>query len=167
VVDGHFQSSIPSIHAIGDVIDRVQLTPVALAEGMALAQHLFGGASRPLDYENIPTCVFSQPSLACVGLTESAARDRFGEIDVYQHSFTQLKHTLSGRPERTLVKLVVDRRSDRVLGAHLVGPEAGEVIQGIAIALKAGATKAVFDATLGIHPSVAEEFVTLREPSRS
>jgi glutathione reductase (NADPH) len=164
VVDGHFQSSIPSIHAIGDVIDRVQLTPVALAEGMALAQHLFGGASCPLDYQNIPTCVFSQPNLACVGLTESAARARFDEIDIYQHSFTQLKHTLSGRPERTLVKLVVERRSEQVLGAHLVGPEAGEVIQGIAIALKAGATKAVFDATLGIHPSVAEEFVTLRQP---
>ncbi len=164
VVDDHFQSSIPSIHAIGDVIDRVQLTPVALAEGTALARHLFGGGSHPFDYANIPTCVFSQPNLACVGLTESAARARFGEIDIYKHSFTQLKHTLSGRPERTLVKLVVDRASDRVLGTHLVGPEAGEVIQGIAIAIKAGATKAVFDATLGIHPTVAEEFVTLREP---
>ena len=165
VVDKEFRTSVPSIRAVGDVIDRVQLTPVALGEGMWLARHLFGAApAEPFDYDNIPSAVFSQPALGTVGLTEAAARSRHGAVDVYVSEFTPLKHTLSGSEERTLMKLVVDRASDRVVGAHMAGPDAGEIIQGLAIAMKAGATKAQFDATIGIHPTAAEEFVTMREP---
>jgi len=163
-VDGNFRTSVPSIHAIGDVIDRVQLTPVALGEGMWLARHLFGEAPPPFDYADIPSAVFSQPALASVGLTESEAHERHGELDVYISEFRALKHTLSGSDERTFMKLVVNRASDRVVGAHMAGPEAGEIIQGLAIAIKMGATKAQFDATIGIHPTAAEEFVTMREP---
>ena len=165
VVDEEFRTSVPSIHAVGDVIDRVQLTPVALGEGMWLARHLFGAApAEPFDYNYIPSAVFSQPALGTVGLTEAAARSRYGAVDVYVSEFTPLKHTLSGNEERTLMKLIVDKASDRVVGAHMAGPEAGEIIQGLAIALKMGATKAQFDATIGIHPTAAEEFVTMREP---
>ena len=164
IVDENYRTNVPSIHAIGDVIDRVALTPVAIAEGMALAWHLFADDRRPVDYEFIPSAVFSQPNLGTVGYTESEARDKFGEIVIYRTSFTPLKHTLSGRDEKTLMKLVVDRGSDRVVGVHMVGPEAGETIQGIAVALKAGATKQTFDRTFGIHPTAAEEFVTMREP---
>ncbi len=164
VVDEHFRSSEPSIYAIGDVIDRVQLTPVALAEGMAVARTLFGGVPTTVDYDIVPTAVFSRPNLATVGLTEARARERFDEIDVYVSTFTPLKHTLTGRDEKSLMKLVVDRASDRVVGCHMVGPDAGEIMQGLAIALKCGATKAQFDATIGIHPTAAEEFVTMREP---
>jgi len=132
---------------------------------MWLARHLFGAApAEPFDYDNIPSAVFSQPALGTVGLTEAAARSRHGAVDVYVSEFTPLKHTLSGSEERTLMKLVVDRASDRVVGAHMAGPDAGEIIQGLAIAMKAGATKAQFDATIGIHPTAAEEFVTMREP---
>ncbi len=163
-VDAQFQTSVPSIFAVGDVIDRVQLTPVALAEGMALVKRLYGGETRAVDYELIPTAVFSQPSIGTVGLTEEQARERFAAVDIYRSTFRAMKHTLSGSQERTLMKLIVDRASDRVVGVHMVGDEAGEIIQGIAIALKAGATKALFDATIGIHPTAAEEFVTMREP---
>jgi glutathione reductase (NADPH) len=163
-VDGEFRTNVPSIHAIGDVIDRVQLTPVALGEGMWLARHLFGETTAPFDYADIPSAVFSQPALASVGLTEAEAHERHGELDVFVSEFRALKHTLSGSDERTFMKLIVDKASDRVVGAHMAGPEAGEIIQGLAIAIKMGATKAQFDATIGIHPTAAEEFVTMREP---
>ena len=165
VVDEEFRSSVRSICAVGDVIDRVQLTPVALGEGMWLARRLFGDApAEPFDYNHIPSAVFSQPALATVGLTEAEARSRYGKVDVYISEFRALKHTLSGSEERTLMKLIVDKASDRVVGAHMAGPEAGEIVQGLAIAMKMGATKAQFDATVGIHPTAAEEFVTMREP---
>ena len=164
VVDDYFKSSVDSIYAIGDVIARVQLTPVALAEGMAVVKTLFEGEPTGADYHGIPTAVFSQPPIGTVGLTEAQARDKYGEVDVYISTFTALKHTLTGSEEKTLMKLIVDRASDRVVGCHMVGPDAGEITQGLGIALKAGATKAVFDATIGIHPTAAEEFVTMREP---
>ncbi len=163
-VDNNFQTSQPSIYALGDVIGGMELTPVALAEGMALARHLFAQQPINMDYKNIATAVFCQPNIATVGLTESQAKERFSAVDVYRSSFRALKNTVSGNPERTLMKLVVDKASDKVVGAHMVGPDAGEIIQGIAIALKAGATKAMFDSTIGIHPTAAEEFVTMREP---
>lgn len=162
-VNDFYCSSVPSIHAIGDVIDRVQLTPVAIAEGMALARALFKNDPARLDYANIPTAVFSHPHIGSVGLTEAEARATHGAVDVYRSRFRPLKATLSGSKERVFMKLVVARNSDRVLGAHMVGAEAGEIIQGLAVALNCGATKAQFDATLGIHPTTAEEFVTLRE----
>lgn len=163
-VDAGLRTSVPSIYALGDVIDRVQLTPVALAEAMAFARNQFAGSPLVLDYDNIPTAVFSQPSVGTVGLSEEQARERTGQVDIYRSEFTPLRHTLTGLGERTLMKLVVDRASDRVLGAHMVGAEAGEIVQGLAIALKAGVTKATFDATIGIHPTSAEEFVTMRSP---
>jgi glutathione reductase (NADPH) len=163
VVGDGFQSSVPSIYALGDVIDRVQLTPVALAEAMALVDQLFGSGVRQMAYELVPTAVFTHPTIGSVGLTESEARARFANVRIYRTEFKALKHTLSGSSERTLMKLVVDDASDRVVGLHMVGPEAGEIVQGFAVALKAGATKAIFDATVGIHPTAAEEFVTMRE----
>jgi glutathione reductase (NADPH) len=163
VVDRFSASTAPSVYAVGDVTDRVALTPVAIREGQAVALTLFGGAPTPIDHRDVPTAVFSQPPVGTVGLTESDARERFAELEIYQAVFRPLKATLSGRDERTLVKLVVDAASQRVLGAHMVGPDAPEVIQGIGIAVKAGLTKADFDATVGIHPTAAEEFVTLRE----
>ena len=163
VVDEGFKTSVPSIYAIGDVIDRVQLTPVALEEGMVVANELFNEKAGALDYTNIPTAVFSQPSIGTVGLTEAQARDKYGRVDIYMSDFKALKHTLTGRDERTLMKMIVHPETDAVLGVHMVGPEAGEIVQGIGIALKAGATKATFDATIGIHPTSAEEFVTMRE----
>jgi len=164
VVDEHYRSSVESIFAVGDVTDRVQLTPVALAEAMALVDRLFGAGTRRMAYEFIPTAVFTHPGLGTVGCTEAAARERFGTVRVYASEFRTLKHTLSGNAERTLMKLVVDDATDRVVGLHMVGADAGEIVQGFAVALKAGATKAVFDATIGIHPTAAEEFVTMREP---
>ena len=163
VVDEHYRSSVPSIHAIGDVTARVQLTPVALAEAMVVVDRLFGAGTRRMDYELIPTAVFTHPNIGTVGLTEAQARERFAKVAVYHTDFRPLKHTLSGSTERTLMKLVVDCASDRVVGLHMVGPEAGEIVQGFAVAMKAGATKAVFDSTIGIHPTAAEEFVTMRE----
>ena len=163
VVDEGFKTSVPSIYAIGDVIDRVQLTPVALEEGMVVANALFNEKAGAVDYTNIPTAVFSQPSIGTVGLTEAQARDKYGKLDIYMSDFKALKHTLTGRDERTLMKMIVHPETDAVLGVHMVGPEAGEIVQGIGIALKAGATKATFDATIGIHPTSAEEFVTMRE----
>lgn len=164
VVDDHFQTSVPSIYAIGDIIDRFQLTPVALAEGTALAKTLYNDAPTTVDYENIATAVFSQPPIGTVGMSEAEARDAFDEVLIFKSSFRALKNTISGREEQTLMKMIVDKKTDRVVGVHMIGPDAGEIIQGIAIALKAGATKAVFDSTIGIHPTAAEEFVTMREP---
>jgi glutathione reductase (NADPH) len=164
VVDEGFETSVPGVFAIGDVIDRIQLTPVALAEAMVLVDRLFGSGARRIDYELVPTAVFTHPNVACVGLTEAQARERHGAVKVFRTDFKPLKHTLSGSPERVLMKLLVEAATDRVVGLHMVGDDAGEVVQGFAVALKAGATKAQFDATIGIHPTAAEEFVTLREP---
>lgn len=164
VVDANYQTSAPSIHAVGDVTARVQLTPVALAEAMVVVDRLFGKGQRQLSYDNIPTAVFTHPAIGTVGLTEAQARERFAQVRIYRSDFRALKHTLSGNAERTLMKLVVDAASDRVVGLHMVGDEAGEIVQGFAVALQAGATKATFDATVGIHPTAAEEFVTMREP---
>ncbi|MFT4632242.1 MAG: glutathione reductase (NADPH) [Candidatus Azotimanducaceae bacterium] len=163
IVDDHFRTSEPSIFALGDVTDRVQLTPVAIAEAMVFASTYFLDKPLAMDYSNIATAVFCQPNIGTVGLTEHEARDTHAQVDIYRSNFRALKHTLSGSDEKTLMKLIVDRETDKVLGVHMVGPEAGEIIQGIAIALKAGATKAVFDATIGIHPTMAEEFVTMRQ----
>lgn len=164
-VDEQYQTREPSILALGDVIGRVQLTPVALAEGMAVARRLFRPEDyRPVDYANIPTAVFSLPNIGTVGLSEEQARAACHSVKVFESRFRPMKMTLSDSQERTLMKLVVDADSDRVLGCHMVGPEAGEIIQGLAVAIKAGATKQVFDETLGIHPTSAEEFVTLRTP---
>jgi glutathione reductase (NADPH) len=165
VVDNHSKSSVDSIHAIGDVTNRLNLTPVATAEGMALAKTLFGGAPTPVDHESVPTAVFSHPNLGTVGLSEEKARARYGKVNIYKTAFRSLKHTMGASEEKIFMKLVVDTASQRVVGAHMLGPDAGEVIQGIAIAVKLGATKAQFDATIGIHPTAAEEFVTMREKS--
>ena len=162
-----FQTAEPSIYAIGDVIGRVQLTPVALAEGMTLARHLFDPDSyRPLNYDLIASAVFSLPNLASIGLSEEEARERGHRLKIFQSSFRPTKLSLTDVQERTLMKLVVDADSDQVLGCHMVGPDAGEQVQCLAIALKAGATKACFDDTLGIHPTAAEEWVTMRKPVR-
>lgn len=165
IVDQWYQTNVPSVHALGDVIGGPALTPLAIAQGMALASTLFRGEPRNVSLENLPTAVFSQPALATVGLTEEQARERYARVDIYRTRFRPLKHTLSGNAERTLMKLVVDAETDRVLGAHMLGSDAPEVIQGLAVALQAGATKRIFDATLGIHPTAAEEFVTMREPA--
>ncbi|MEK7246079.1 MAG: glutathione-disulfide reductase [Pseudomonadota bacterium] len=161
-VDAYSRSSVAHLFAVGDVTDRMNLTPVALAEGMAVARTLFGGEATAIDYANIPTAVFSSPPVGTVGLTEAEA-EKLGPVDVYVSTFTPLKHTLTGHAERTLMKLVVARGSGRVLGLHMVGSDAPEIVQGFAVALKCGATKRDFDATVGIHPTAAEEFVTLRE----
>ncbi|MCQ3002072.1 glutathione-disulfide reductase [Pseudomonas syringae] len=164
-VDENYQSSEPSILAIGDVIGRVQLTPVALAEGMAVARRLFKPEDyRAVEYTHIPTAVFSLPNIGTVGLTEEDARKAGHEVRIFESTFRPMKLTLTENQERTLMKLVVDAKTDKVLGCHMVGPEAGEIIQGLAIALKAGATKRQFDDTIGVHPTLAEEFVTMRSP---
>lgn len=163
-VDAHYRSSVPSIYAVGDVSTRVQLTPVALAEAMVVVDELFGKGKRRLDYEFIPTAVFTHPNIGTCGYTELDARAKFGDVTVFSSEFKSLRHTLSGRSERTFMKLVVDKATDRVVGLHMVGADAGEVVQGFAVAMRAGATKAIFDSTVGIHPTAAEEFVTMREP---
>lgn len=165
VVDGEYRSSVPSIFAIGDVTHRYNLTPVATAEGTALARNIYGNQAIQVDYTNIPTCIFSQPNLGTVGLTEEQSREKLGNLEIYKSSFTPLKHTLTHNREKTFMKIIVDKQTDKVLGVHMIGPDAGEIIQGVAIALKAGATKAQFDATIGIHPTTAEELVTMREPA--
>ena len=167
VVDAYSKSSVASVHAIGDVTNRMNLTPVATAEGMGLAQTLFSNQPTPVDHANVATAVFSDPNVATVGLSEEAARASHGAVDVYKTAFRALKHTLGGHEERTFMKLVVNAASQRVLGAHMIGPDAGEVIQGVAIAVKLGATKSQFDATVGIHPTAAEEFVTMRQKATS
>ena len=156
-------TTVESIHAIGDVTNRINLTPVATAEAMWLARTLFRNEPTPIDHENVPTAVFAHPNVATVGLSEDKARERYGALDIYKASFRPLKLAMTGKKERTFMKLVVDQASQRVVGAHMIGPDAGEVIQGIAIAVKLRATKAQFDATIGIHPTVAEEFVTMRD----
>ncbi|MBO1536786.1 glutathione-disulfide reductase [Pseudomonas sp. OA65] len=165
-VNEKYETTDPSILAIGDVIGRVQLTPVALAEGMAVARRLFKPEQyRLVDYRMIPTAVFSLPNIGTVGLTEEQAREKGHEVQIFESRFRPMKLTLTDCQERTLMKLVVDANTDKVLGCHMVGPDAGEIVQGLAIALKAGATKRDFDETIGVHPTAAEEFVTMRTPA--
>ncbi|WP_022962614.1 glutathione-disulfide reductase [Halopseudomonas pelagia] len=167
-VNGDYETQDPSIYAIGDVTDTLQLTPVALAEGMALARRLFRPDDYvPVDYRDIATAVFCIPNIATLGLTEEQAREAGYGLKVYESRFRPMRNTLAGRGEESLMKMIVDKVSDRVLGVHMIGPDAGEIIQGLAVALKAGAIKAMFDATLGIHPTAAEEFVTMRTPTRT
>jgi glutathione reductase (NADPH) len=162
IINERYESSVPSILALGDCTDRVNLTPVATAEGMVVAERLFADGKRQLSYDCIPTAVFSDPPVATVGLTETEARESFQDIRVFKSSFRNLKFTLSEGGEKTFMKLVVDAKSDKVVGCHMAGKDAPEIVQGVAIAIKAGATKAVFDSTIGIHPTSAEEFVTMR-----
>lgn len=164
IINEDYQTNIPSIYALGDVTNRVNLTPVATAEGMALVNKLYANKPGKVDYENIPTAVFSQPNIATVGLSEKQAREQYADIDIYKTTFKPMKNTLSGIDERTLMKMIVVRSTDKVVGMHMVGPDAGEIIQGMAVAIRAGATKSVFDSTIGIHPTAAEEFVTMRKP---
>lgn len=164
VVDDQYRSSVPSVLAVGDVSTRLPLTPVALAEAMVVVDRLFAQGRRSMDYEYVPTAVFTHPNVGTCGYTEAAARARFGKVRIFCSEFKTLRHTLSGRSERTFMKLVVDVKTDRVVGLHMVGAEAGEIVQGFAVAMRAGATKADFDGTIGIHPTSAEEFVTMREP---
>jgi glutathione reductase (NADPH) len=161
-VNDDFQTAEPSIYAVGDVIDRVALTPVALAEGQIVARALFSGAKQEMNYQNIATAVFCHPNVATVGLTEHEAQDQGIDTDIYTAEVKQLKHTLSGRNEMSMIKLIVDRSNDKVIGLHLVAPDAGELVQGFAVAMNSGATKADFDSTIGIHPTLAEELVTMR-----
>jgi len=163
-VDHHFRTTEPSVFALGDVTGGMELTPVALAEGMAFARREFNKLQPEVEYDFIPTAVFCQPNIGTVGFAEDEARAKFGHIRLFKSTFKPMKHTMSGRDEKTFMKLIVDKATDRVVGVHMMGPDAGEIIQGIAIALKAGATKAMFDSTIGIHPTAAEEFVTMREP---
>jgi glutathione reductase (NADPH) len=164
-VDEYSRTSVPNIYAIGDVTNRVNLTPVAIREGHAFADTVFGGRPTVVDHTNVPTAVFSEPELGVVGLTETAARERLVQVDIYKSNFRPLKATLSGRKSRTLMKIVVDGATDRVAGVHIVGEGAGEMIQLIGIAVKMGATKADLDATMAVHPTTAEELVTMRTPT--
>ena len=164
-VNDKFQTNIDNIYALGDVTGGIELTPVALAEAMTLVNHWFGDGSKVMDYDLIPTAVFTQPNVGTIGLTEQQAREQHGEITVYRSDFKPMKHTLSGSDERSFMKLIVDTATDRVIGLHIVGESAGEMLQGFAVAMKVGATKADFDATIGIHPTSAEELVTMRTPS--
>ncbi len=164
IVDDSYRTSVDSIYAIGDVINRVTPTPVAIHEAMTLVDHLFGNSSKVVDYDNIPSAVFSQPPIGVVGLSEGDAKKKHGEIDVYESSFRPLKATLSGAQGKTYMKLIVDKASDKVVGVHMLGPDAPEIMQGFSVALKTGATKADFDSTVGIHPTAAEELVTMRTP---
>jgi glutathione reductase (NADPH) len=162
-VDEYSRTSVPSVYAVGDVTDRMQLTPVAIAEAMALVETLYNNNPTAMDYDNVPSAVFSQPPIGTVGLTEAEARARHKKVDIYVARFRPMKLTLTDKDERTFMKLVVDNRTQKVLGCHMVGDDAPEIIQGLAVALKCGATKQQFDATVGIHPTAAEEFVTMRE----
>src|SRR5436309_5456519 len=164
LVDEWQRSSLPNVYAVGDVTDRFNLTPVAIGEGRAIAETLYNNNPTKMDHENVPTAVFSQPPIGTVGLSEEQARRQYGDdVDIYCARFKPMKNTLSGRDERTVMKLVVDARTERVLGCHMLGPDAPEILQGLAIAVKCGASKRMFDETVGIHPSAAEEFVTMRE----
>jgi glutathione reductase (NADPH) len=164
-VDQHLRTSRHHIFAMGDVTDRLNLTPVAIAEGHAIADTLFGNNPRGVSLQNVPTAVFSTPPIATVGLTEEQAAEQ-GQVDVYVSKFTPMRHTLSGRARRSMLKLVVDQATQKVVGAHMLGEDAPEIMQGLAIAIVMGATKADFDRTIGIHPTAAEEFVTLRTRTR-
>lgn len=161
-VDEWNRTTVPNIYAVGDVTDRIQLTPVAIQEGTAVSETLFNNNPIHVDYGDVPTAVFSNPPIGTVGLTEVEAREKFDRVDIYDSRFKPLLHTLSGRDENTYMKMIVDANTNRVIGVHMLGMDAPEIIQGIAIAIKAGATKAHFDGTTGIHPSAAEEFVTMR-----
>ena len=163
-VDAYSQTSVDNIYAVGDVTDRSQLTPIAIREGAAFAETVFNNTPLAVDYSNIPTAVFSQPPVGTVGMTEEEARDNKFDVDIYKSVFRPMKHTLSGRDEKTLMKLVVDRKTDKVLGLHIVGPDSGEMIQAFGIAVKMGATKSQFDATVAVHPTAAEELVTMKQP---
>lgn len=163
-IDDRFRTSKPHIYAIGDVTNRINLTPVAIAEGHWLADTLFAQGRAPVNYENIPTAVFSTPPIGTVGMTEDEAREQGVDVVIFRSTFRPMKATMSGEQDRILMKLIVDRATDRVLGCHMVGTDAPEIVQGLAIALTAGATKAQFDQTIGIHPTAAEEFVTMRTP---
>jgi len=163
VVDEWNQTTADNIYAVGDVTNRIQLTPVAILEGHAFADTVYGGKPRKPDHHDVPSAVFSQPPIGTVGLTEDEAHARFGEVHIYKSTFRPMRHTLSGRDEQMLMKLLVDPATDRVVGCHIIGPDAAEIVQGIAIAVKCGATKAQFDATVGIHPTAAEELVTMRQ----
>ncbi len=163
LVDDYSRSNIPSIYAIGDVTDRMNLTPVALAEAMAFTRTLYLNDPTSPNHDDVATAVFSQPPIGTVGLTEAEARKKYGDVDIYRSTFKPMKHTLTGRDERSLMKLIVDPKSDRVIGAHMLGADAAEILQGVGIAVKMGATKKQFDQTIGIHPTSAEEFVTMRE----
>ena len=161
-VDSNFMTDEPSIYAIGDVIDRVALTPVALAEGQTVANYLFSKQKTSMRYQNIPSTVFSLPNLGTVGYTEQEALEKNIDIDVYVTTTKPLKHALTGSNNRAMLKLIVDRSNDKVVGLHMVGDNAGELVQGFAVAMNCGATKSDFDETIGIHPTMAEEFVTMR-----
>jgi glutathione reductase (NADPH) len=161
-VDDFSKTNVDSVYAIGDCTDRMMLTPVAIAEGRAVAETLFNNNPIRPNYLNVPSTVFSTPNVGAVGLTEALARKQYKTIDVYKTSFRPLKHTMTGRKEKIMMKIIVDQATDKVLGCHMVGPDAGEIVQGLAVALNCGATKAQFDATIGIHPTAAEEFVTMR-----
>ena len=163
-VDEYSRSSQPNIYAVGDVTDRIALTPVAIQEAMAFVDTVYRGQPRAMDHGNVPSAVFSQPPVSTVGLTEVQAREAHGALDIYRSTFRPMKHTLSGRDEKTMMKLIVERATQKVVGIHMVGLDAPEIVQGLAVAVKAGATKEVFDATVGIHPTAAEEFVTMRDP---
>lgn len=166
-VDDQYQTNDPAVFAIGDVTETVQLTPVALAEGMALVRRLYKPEDyQPVDYDDIATAVFCIPNIGTLGMTEEQARARGHQLKVFESRFRAMRNTLAGNPEQSFMKMLVDKNTDRILGIHMVGPDAGEIVQGLAVAVKAGATKAVFDATLGIHPTAAEEFVTMRTPAR-
>jgi glutathione reductase (NADPH) len=163
-VDSYSQTLIPSIYAVGDVTNRAALTPIAIREGHAFADTVFGGRPTLVEHDLIPTAVFSTPEIGVVGLTEASARAKYGEIDVYKTSFRPMRVTLSGGSDRVFMKLLVDRASDRVVGVHVVGHDAGEIIQAVGIAVTMGATKADFDRTVAVHPTAAEELVTMRTP---
>jgi glutathione reductase (NADPH) len=166
-VDEYSRTSVPNIYAVGDVTNRVNLTPVAIREGHAFADTVFGGKPSRVDHRDVPTAVFSEPELGVIGLTEAQARVEVDVVDVYKTSFRPMKATLSGRATRVFMKLLVDGVTGRVLGCHIAGPDAGELIQLIGIAVKMGATKADFDATMAVHPTMAEELVTMREKAAS
>ncbi|MGB2596938.1 MAG: FAD-dependent oxidoreductase, partial [Pseudolabrys sp.] len=166
-VDEYSRTTTPNVYAVGDVTDRVNLTPVAIREGHAFADTVYGGKPTPVDHSNVPTAVFSEPEVGVIGLTEAQAREQFRKVDVYKTTFRPMKATLSGRNTRSFMKLLVDGVTDRVVGCHIVGPDAGELIQVVGIAVKMGATKADFDATMAVHPTAAEELVTMREKAVS
>jgi glutathione reductase (NADPH) len=166
-VDAYSQTSVPNIYAVGDVTNRVNLTPVAIREGHAFADTVYGGKPTPVDHTNVPTAVFSEPEIGAVGMTEAQARERLDKVDVYKTSFRPMKATLSGRNTRSFMKLLVDGITDRVVGCHIIGPDAAELIQIVGIAVTMGATKSDFDATMAVHPTGAEELVTMREKAMS
>ena len=162
-VDSYSKSSAENIYAVGDVTDRVNLTPVAIREGAAFAETLFNGNAQTVDHSLVPSAVFSQPQIGTVGLTEEKARARYGKVDVYKSRFRALKHTLSGRDETVLMKMITDPKTEKILGIHMMGSDSGELIQLAGVALQMGATKADFDKTIAVHPTSAEELVTLKD----